>query len=140
MINIALKPDAQRPGFYILQDIRNLPESMNLRMSTRPHVWRPPTDVYETEDAIVVRVEIAGMLENDFSIVLDGRYLSIRGLRSDVPERRAYHQIEIRFGEFATVVELPHEVSVSEIEAVYSSGFLQVRLPIARPVKISVEE
>ncbi len=85
MINIALKPDAQRPGFYILQDIRSLPESMNLRMSARPHVWRPPTDVFETEDAIIVRVEIAGMLENDFSIVLDGRYLSIRGMRSDAP-------------------------------------------------------
>jgi len=138
MINIALKPDAQRPGFYILQDIHSLPES--LRQSARPHVWTPPTDVFETEDAIIVRVEIAGMLENDFSIVLDGRYLSIRGMRSDVPERRAYHQMEIRFGEFATDVELPHPVSVSEIEAVYSSGFLHVRLPKARPVKVSVEE
>ena len=140
MINIALKPDAQRPGFYILQDIRSLPESMSLKMSVRSHVWRPPTDVFETEDAIIVRVEIAGMLENDFSIVLDGRFLSIRGMRSDVPERRAYHQMEIRFGEFASDVELPHQVSVSEIEAVYSGGFLQVRLPKVRPVKISVEE
>ena len=140
MINIELKPDVHRPGFYILEDIQNLPESARLRMATRSHVWRPPTDVFETDDAVVVRVEIAGMQENDFSIVIDGRYISIRGLRSDVLERRAYHQMEIRFGEFATEVELPYPILVSEIEAVYSNGFLQIRLPKARPVKISVEE
>ena len=140
MINIALKPDAHKPGFYVLEDIQNLPESIHLRMGTRSHVWRPPTDVFETEEAVVVRVEIAGMLENDFSIVIDGRYLSIRGLRSDVMERRAYHQMEIRFGEFASEVELPYQISVSDIEAVYSNGFLQIRLPKAHPVRISVEE
>jgi HSP20 family molecular chaperone IbpA len=48
--------------------------------------------------------------------------------------------MEIRFGEFATEVELPYPISVTEIEAVYSNGFLQIRLPKARPVRISVEE
>jgi len=140
MINIDLKPDVHKPGFYVLEDMQNLPESARLRMAIRSHVWRPPTDVFETEEVVVVRVEIAGMEENDFSIVIDGRYLSIRGLRGDVMERRAYHQMEIRFGEFATEVELPYPIVVSEIEAVYSNGFLQIRLPKARPVKISVDE
>ena len=140
MINISLKPDVYKPGYYILENIQNLPESVHMRMGTRPHVWRPPTDVFETEEAVVVRVEIAGMLENDFSIILDGRYLYVRGQRSDVIERRAYHQMEIRFGEFVSEVELPYQISASEIEAVYSNGFLQIRLPKARPVKISVEE
>jgi HSP20 family protein len=80
------------------------------------------------------------MLENDFSIILDGRYLSVRGMRSDILERRAYHQMEIRFGEFVSEVELPYQILASEIEAVYSNGFLQIRLPKARPVRISVEE
>jgi len=140
MISIDLKPDVHKPGFYVLEDIQNLPEAARLRIATRSHVWRPPTDVFETDEAVVVRVEIAGMQENDFSIIIDGRLLSIRGLRSDVLERRAYHQMEIRFGEFATDVELPYQISVSEIEAVYSNGFLQIRLPKARPVRISVEE
>jgi HSP20 family protein len=140
MISIALKPNAQKPGYYVLEDIHNLPESVHLRVATRSVVWRPPTDVFETEDAVLVRVEIAGMEENDFSIVLDGRYLSIRGVRGDVPERRAYHQMEIRFGEFASELELPYQVSAVDIEAIYSSGFLQIRLPKVRPVRISVEE
>jgi len=140
MVNIAMKPDMQRPGFYILQDIRNLSETARLRMAVHPHAWRPPTDVFETEQMVVVRVEIAGMDETGFTIILDGRHLSIRGVRSDVPERRAYHQMEIRFGEFSSDVELPSDVSSEHIEAVYSSGFLQIRLPKLRPVKIKVEE
>lgn len=140
MIDVVLKPDVQRPGFYILQDIRNLPESTRSRVVGRSHAWRPPTDVFETDEMVTVRVEIAGMEESDFTIVLDGRYLSIRGVRSDIPERRAYHQMEIRFGEFSSEVELPSDISLEHVEAVYSSGFLHIRLPKAHPVKIKVEE
>ena len=140
MINVILKPDVQRPGFYILEDIRNLPESTRQRIAVRSHAWRPPTDVFETDEMVVVRVEIAGMEETDFTIILDGRYLSIRGVRSEVSERRAYHQMEIRFGEFSSEVELPSDISLEHIEAVYSAGFLYIRLPKVRPVKIKVEE
>ena len=140
MIQIELKHDTQRPKFYILSDLHSLPDSPNIRVSLRQHAWRPPTDVFETEDLYVVRVEIAGMEEADFSIILDGRYLSTHGVRNDTPERRAYHQMEIRFGEFSSEVELPGPVSVKDIEAVYNNGFLHIRLRKTRPVKINIEE
>ena len=95
----------------------------------RSPAWRPPTDVYETEDAVIVRVEIAGMHETDFSIVLDGRYLSIRGVRQDIPERRAYHQMEILFGEFSVDVEMPVAVDAENVQAIYQNGFLKIMLP-----------
>ena len=79
------------------------------RVGTRSLDWRPPTDVFETEAAFVVRVEVAGMREDDFAIELDERYLYIRGTRLDTPERRAYQQMEIRFGEFSVAVELVME-------------------------------
>jgi HSP20 family protein len=140
MISVTLKPDVQRPDYYMQEDLPNLPESLHLRVAVRSHAWRPPTDVFETADEYIVRVEIAGMQDTDFTIVLDGRYLSIRGARSDLPERRAYHQMEIRYGEFISEVEVPGAISVKDIEALYNNGFLQVRLPKARPVKIQVEE
>jgi HSP20 family protein len=96
--------------------------------------------MYETDEAIVIRVEIAGMREQDFSIQLEGRYLSIRGTRPDTPERRAYHQMEIRFGEFVTEVELPCQVLANQIDATYGNGFLRMVLPKARPNKIQVGE
>jgi HSP20 family protein len=67
-------------------------------------------------------------------------YLSIRGTRPDPPERRAYHQMEIRFGEFITEVELPCQVLAGQIDATYSNGFLRMVLPKARPQRIQVGE
>jgi HSP20 family protein len=106
----------------------------------RTQFWRPPTDVYETEDAFIVRVEIAGMKANDFAISLENRLLVVRGARPDQPERRAYHQMEIHFGEFSTEVELSSAVDVDKIEAVYRDGFLRITLPKTRPHQVTVQD
>ena len=65
-------------------------------------VWSPPTDLYDTEDVYIVRVEVAGMREADFEVMFEAGILFINGFRPDVAERRAYHQMEIRFGKFST--------------------------------------
>lgn len=114
--------------------------TFHMRFSQRTPAWRPPTDVYETENALVVRVEVAGMNEDDFQIQLDGRYLSIRGLRTELPERRAYHQMEIHFGEFATEVELPFPVISNQVEAAYQNGFLRIVLPKSQPRQIPIQD
>jgi HSP20 family molecular chaperone IbpA len=91
-------------------------------------VWRPPTDVYETEQAIRVQVEVAGMEHSDFSVTLEGMALKISGNRKDPTERRIYHQMEIHNGEFLTEVELPVRVDPDFIRAHYHDGFLIVEL------------
>ena len=105
----------------------------------RSNVWIPPTDEYETETAYVVRVEIAGMREEDFEVLLENDTLLISGSRSDVPDRRAYQQMEIRFGKFATSVNIPGPVDVDQAHAEYKDGFLTVVLPKATPNQIKVE-
>ena len=127
------KAEPFKPGFYVVDDIQRLnPDSVHLHLAMRSPAWRPPTDVYESEEAVIVRVEIAGMHETDFSIILDGRYLSIRGVRQDVAERRAYHQMEIRFGEFNVDVEMPAAIDVENVQATYQNGFLKIVLPKVR--------
>ncbi len=141
MVEILLQSDPSKLTPSLQNEFRNSnQESVHMRLTIRSHIWRPPTDVYETEDAILVRVEIAGMNESDFSIILDGQYLLIRGMRAEPPERRAYHQMEIPFGEFATEVELPHPVLAKDAEAFYSNGFLRIILPKARPQKIFITD
>ncbi len=102
-------------------------------------VWSPPTDLFESEEALVVRVEIAGMKEEDFEVALENNVLLIAGARSDSPERRAYHQMEIRFGKFATSVALPVPVDAEVARAEYKDGFLTVTLPKAKPNQIKVK-
>lgn len=101
-------------------------------------VWSPPTDVYETDAEVVVRVEIAGMREQDFEVALQDDTLFVSGIRPDVPERRAYHQMEIRFGKFASAVGLPGPVDADEAQAEYRDGFLTVVLPKSKPSQIRI--
>ncbi len=105
----------------------------------RSKVWSPPTDAYETEEHYVVRLEMAGMREDDFEVVLENNTLLISGSRPDLPERRAYHQMEIRFGKFSTAIEIPGPVDVEAAVAEYKDGFLIVKLPRAKPSQIKVE-
>lgn len=105
----------------------------------RSNVWSPPTDGYETEDAYVVRVEIAGMREDDFEVALENNTLLISGSRPDLPERRAYHQMEIHFGKFATAIDIPGAINAEDAVAQYTDGFLLVKLPKLKPNQIKVE-
>jgi len=104
-----------------------------------PTVWSPPTDVYETDNEYVVRVEAAGMREADFEVMLEDGHLFINGIRPDVAERRAYHQMEIRFGKFSTVIAILGLVDLEKSEAEYKNGFLTVVLPKTKPTNVKIE-
>jgi len=140
MGDISVSSDSMRLVWHISEDFQNsISDPSRWRIISRTHAWRPPTDVFETDNAIIIRVEIAGMRETDFTISLIGRNLRIRGIRQDSSEKRAYHQMEIPFGEFSTEFELPCLVNSNEVEAIYRDGFLHINLPILQPKRINVE-
>jgi HSP20 family protein len=99
----------------------------------RASVWSPPTDIYETDDHFVVRVEIAGVMEDDLEVAVENNILLISGRRPDKNERRAYHQMEIRFGKFDLAVEIPVPVELEGATAEYKSGLLVIQLPKKQP-------
>ena len=101
--------------------------------------WRPPTDVYETEVSWVIKLEIAGMRDEDFEVAFENNVLMISGNRLDLNERRAYHQMEIRFGKFEIAVEIPMTVNIEKATAGYQDGFLVVVLPKANSNQGEVE-
>jgi len=141
MVELILKSDPLRPGWYITEDAQSLsPGARRWRNGMRSPLWRPPTDVYESEEAIIIRVEIAGMHEEDFSISLAERLLTIRGFRPDIQEKRAYHQMEIFFGEFLCEIELLSPVDVEAVTAEYQAGFLRVILPILRAKRVQISD
>lgn len=95
--------------------------------------WSPPTDVYETEESCVIKLEIAGMKDEDFEVAFENNILMISGNRPDLNERRAYHQMEIRFGKFEIAVEIPVQVNMEKATAGYQDGFLVIMLPKDNP-------
>jgi HSP20 family protein len=104
----------------------------------RHKIWRPPTDVYETDDCVVVRVEIAGMREENFDISLDSKRLIVSGIRHDPAAKLGYQQMEILYGHFETHVHVPRAIDEDRIEATYQDGFLSVILPKAKPRQVPV--
>ena len=91
--------------------------------------WKPPTDVYETADAVVVHMDIAGMLPGDFHIELADGILTISGERLPRREgKRHYHAMEVQIGPFERRLRIPAPVDPNSVQASYEAGFLEVRL------------
>ena len=108
-------------------------------LAARQHkVWRPPTDVYETDDCVVVKVEIAGMQDEDFRLSLDGKRLIISGIRRDPASKLGYQQMEILYGHFETDVHLARAINEEKIDATYQNGFLVVHLTKVKPRTVPV--
>ncbi len=113
------------------------------RMTGQPDAWRPALEVYETEGALVVRAELAGIDEKHLRVALDNDTLTIYGKRApesrgdaDAPERRSYHEMGIPYGPFRARVILPFPVDRDAVEANYEHGLLTIHLPRAQRMQI----
>ncbi len=111
---------------------------LDVRWEHQHTAWRPPTDVFENENAVVVRVEIAGMHPEDFHLQLEGQTLHISGQRHDPDLGTAYHRLEIPFGRFQISIALPAPVNEHHVEAEYRDGFLRIHLPKRTPHTVTV--
>ncbi len=102
----------------------------------QPATWEPPADVYETSEALVIRVEIAGMRSEDFDLTLIGNVLRISGVREDrqACSSQRYYRMEIASGPFSLDVTLPWTPhNLEEISATYRDGFLTITIPRPQP-------
>jgi HSP20 family protein len=93
--------------------------------------WMPATDVYETEDEVVVTVELPGIEAEDVEVSVEDSTLSISGARelSDEVEREHYHRIERRYGSFRRSIALPPQADTGKVDARFADGVLTIEVP-----------
>jgi HSP20 family protein len=93
--------------------------------------WRPPTDVYETDDHVVIMMEVAGVSEEHVDVTIFDDMLVVSGSRATParPEKVRYYEVGINFGKFRSEVFLPIKVNPDCVEAELESGMLSIRLP-----------
>lgn len=96
-------------------------------------LWRPPTDVYETNESVVIFIEVAGMDPDRIQVEFSDKILRVSGRRQDKHLRAACHCLEVQYGDFASKVYLPGHYNVQAIQAEYKEGFLTITLPKVRP-------
>jgi len=95
--------------------------------------WAPNIDVYCTESGIVIKVEMAGMQRENLELTVEGNSLRISGQRPDGcrPPQCKFLVMEINYGAFERLVEVPDSCDLSLGKAVYQNGFLRVDVPFA---------
>ena len=88
-------------------------------------------DVYQTQDAIVVKALVAGVQPASIDISLTREMLTLTGTREDEREvdEGGYFQRELYWGSFSRTILLPEEVDVDLAEASEKHGVLMIRLP-----------
>ena len=102
---------------------------------SRPRAaFAPPVDVFYEDGPpprAVVVVGIAGIDPDAVSIAIEGRELTLRGLRDAAQSSgRLYQQLEIATGPFERRVHLGADVVVDLARAVYDDGMLRIELPL----------
>jgi len=105
--------------------------------ASRAH-WVPNTDVYTTDNGLVIKVELAGMRSEHLEITVEGNRLRISGNRPDGcrAAKASFLVMEINYGPFESVLELPPGFDLGQAKAAYLNGFLRIDVPVVqRPLK-----
>jgi HSP20 family protein len=99
----------------------------------RPAHWVPNTDVYATDEGLVIKLELAGMRSENLQITVEGNELRICGERPDGCRAAKFNflAMEINYGSFENILELPAGYDLSQAKASYLNGFLRIDVPQA---------
>ena len=103
--------------------------------------WQPLLDVFETEKAVIVRLELAGVRREDLRVSVDRDRLRIRGVRRPPEDEEVLrlHQMEIAFGPFERTVRVSMPFETDQVSARLEDGYLSVILPKRQLRKIPVK-
>jgi HSP20 family protein len=98
--------------------------------------WVPNTDVYVCDSGVVIKVELAGMQRENLELVIEGNRLKISGQRGDGCRigHCKFLVMEINYGAFESLIELPPGYDLNQAKAAYQNGFLRIDVPCTNPV------
>lgn len=102
--------------------------------------WTPNTDVFEGPDGVIVRIELAGVPPDAVELMVEEQSLSVRGIRRDpqcaeTASGYRFRQMEMDFGPFERMVQLPFSVDGANARATLQHGILTIRLPRAQAAR-----
>jgi HSP20 family protein len=136
------------------RDLRTMQEQMNRLLDMtwnresgedlREGAWQPPVDIFEDENAVVIKVELPGMDQKDIEVRIEDNTLTLRGERKhdESIKKESYHRVERYYGAFQRSFSLPHTVNQEQVKATCDKGVLTITLPKreeTKPRQINVQ-
>lgn len=99
--------------------------------------WTPAVEMAETDDKLLLSVELPGMKRDDVQVTLDDGVLTIRGEKKEEQEKKEkrYHLWERRYGTFERSFTLPRSVDPQGIKAKFEDGVLKIEMPKSRQAR-----
>ena len=93
--------------------------------------WVPPLDVWETDTEVIYAFDLPGLEEERISIEVENDTLTVSGERERATSEQGdrFFRYERRYGSFSRAAGLPQGVDETKIDASYSNGVLEVRVP-----------
>ena len=93
--------------------------------------WQPTADMYETEETVMIHVELAGIDKTSLRIAFQKGNVLIQGNRPLNPEMQSarIHRMEQMYGTFERTFRIPTAVDIQQITAAYEFGILKITLP-----------
>ncbi len=106
--------------------------------------WTPACDIYEDEESVMLRFELAGVEPKDVDVRFENGVLTVKGERKleRDDKRENYHRVERSYGTFTRSFSLPGTLDPERIKAEAKTGVLQITLPKkaeAKPRAIQVK-
>jgi HSP20 family protein len=101
--------------------------------------WRPHINAYRCTDRFIVCADLAGVDKSTVKLVAERRRLTLSGTRPppepacDPSQPIHVIEMEIDYGPFARVVDLPADIDTAAIKAEYDNGLLWLSLPMRSP-------
>ena len=139
-----------RPFLEVQQEVRRLFQELvhqpwGGQGQNRDASWQPCCDMVETDEAVVVDVELPGVKPEDVHWKVEGDILYITGERRAMATRqgRNYHYLEQHYGRFERQLRLPRTIDRNTIQVEFDSGILSITLPKQRdqlPVQSAVRK
>jgi HSP20 family protein len=122
---------------------RTLEEMLHLanpRFTLSRHRWRPQIDIYETDEAVIIQAEIAGVRQEEIRLEISPGAVKISGTREGGAreEDARYRLAEIPCGFFERTLSLPALINTETAAAVYRNGLLEIRLTKRPPERIHI--
>ena len=100
------------------------------RVPATESVLRPPVDIYETGEGIVLQADMPGVQKERLSLRVEGNNLIVEGSIGIAPqEQMSALYADVRSTAYRRSFALSNELETDKIEASLKDGLLTVRIP-----------
>ena len=144
-IKIRFLDDFGQLGSKFEKTIEDMFRSVSPGFTLTERTWKPPMDMNETPEEIIVLAEIPGVDKDDLDVEISSKALRIRGNRfaRHCSDNATYRLAEIQYGRFERILFLPAPIDPEVVSASYQNGLLEIRLaklPSERIHKVPIQD